>query len=105
VSATTVPKHNIIVGQLINADDDAKGIALFPGKDEGVFAKAYKRNGEWFLVSDENYQGSGLIVFINNKKEEKPNLAQRVLHSLMTKRPMQVKITKVLPNVVFGEVL
>lgn len=105
MNANTIPKHNITVGQVINADDSEKGVALFPGKDDGVFAKAYKRNGEWFLVSDENYQGSGLIVFINNKKDEKPGLVQKVFHSLMTRRPLQVKIKKVLPNVVFGEVL
>lgn len=103
MSAPAVPKHNIAVGQVIDADDDKKGVALFPGKDNGVFAKAYKRNGQWCLVSDDNYKGSGLIVFINNTEED--GLVKKVLHQLMTRKPQKVKITKVLPNVVFGEVL
>lgn len=83
-----IPKHNVKVDDIINADDHEKFIALFPGKKEGeFFAKAYKRDGVQVLVTDQEYIGSGLIIFVGN----------------VEKTGKSVKIKKVLPNVLFGE--
>lgn len=83
-----IPKHNVKVDDIIPADDPDKFIALFPGKKPGeFFAKSYKRDGEQVLVTDQEYTGSGLIIFVGN----------------VEKTGKSIKIKKVLPNVLFGD--
>lgn len=92
---SAIPKHNIQEGQIIYVDDKTKKVAVFPGKKTGeFFTKAYKREGVEVLVTDPEYKGSGLIVFINDA--DHPN------SDIEGTKGTSIKITKVLPNVVFG---
>ena len=85
--------HDLKVGEKLSSDTEHLGIAIFSNPlKKDCFAKAYKKEGDWVLVSDQLYEGGGLIVIINNFK------------SIEEHGPKSyIEVTKVLPNVVIGE--
>ena len=86
-------KHTVQAGQQLKSDVAGKPFVVFPNqkKDGDLLARAYQKDGDWVLVSDPGYSGSGLIVIINN-----PDVDPRPGSS--------IKIAKVLPNVVIGNI-
>jgi len=103
VSTPQAPRHDIVVGQVLESDTKGKPIALFKGQKKDSFAKAYKRDEVWVLVSDETYTGGGLIIFINDKEDV--GIVKKAIDAITHKRPTRLKIQKTLPHVAFGEVL
>lgn len=90
---TQASKHDIQANDCIYSDSDTLPFAVFanPKKDGQWFAKIYKRDGAWMLISDEKYDGGGLIAFLNNySPDEKVRVEE------------YIEITKVLPNVVMA---
>ena len=91
-----VAKHDIKIGDNIYSDDEQKSFAVFPNpKSEGQYmAKIYKRDGVWMLISDPDYEGGGLIAFLNDYDSKK----KVQLYNY-------IEITKTLPNVVMAKVV
>ena len=87
------PKHDLKEGQILESDNKEIAIAHFKAKNgRDRYCVIYKKEGKWVLVSDVNYEGGGLICFIKNYSTVGgPDLKTKI------------KITKLLPNVVFGE--
>lgn len=66
-----------------------RGIASWPAKKGGYFAKIYQQDGDWFAVTNLNYTGPGLIVFINN----------------MPRHGQKLKITRVSSRVAYADLV
>ena len=85
--------HNVVLDQILMSDDSAKPFIVYSGKKGEPFARVYKQEGLWQLVSNPDYRGGGLIVFIEQKIVEEIKVG------------MCIKVRNVLPNVVFGEIV
>ena len=88
----TTSHHDIVAGEKLYSDKKNWPFVMFPNhQKKNFFAKAYKVDGQWMLISDPNYEGGGLIVIVNNY----PATDQHDKSYL--------EVTKILPNVLISE--
>ncbi len=88
--------HDIKVGMMLASDDQEKPFVAFsnPRSAGNFIARAYRKTNKWVLVSDPTYDGGGLIVVINNYTGDKDP----------PKLDSYIDVTKILPNVVIGDI-
>jgi len=88
-------EHDIKIDAMIGSDNPEKPFAVFdnPKQNGDYIARAYRKGDKWMLVSDEEYNGGGLVVVINNRQD------------VELKVDSYIRVTKILPNVVIGNVI